>query len=175
MIDLPILIQWKWVEQPPSFLVIFHFYDDYSKPNLRTAEMRFEGYGPFYIYVPEKLTPRLRPEEPRKVRTVVTWAPSHSELGLLMDLLSYANIVNGFKEQVKRELKKKLIIIDLATDRDLEFVAERIKNFRKFLVDKIDAFGIQEDQKTGETVWNFYSELCPEYLDYLKEILKPYL
>ena len=35
----------------------------------------------------------------------MTWAPSHPELGLLMELLSYANIINGLKETEKRKLR----------------------------------------------------------------------
>jgi len=175
---MPILVQWKWVEQPPSFLVIFHFYDDYSKPNLRTARMRFVGDRPSYIYLPEELVPiQHKSSESQKTRTVVTWAPSHSELGLLMDLLSYANIMNGFKEQVKRELRKELAIFefDIDSERDKELFTDRLVDFRETLVGKVHAYFAHEDNKTGKLIWDFYAELCPEYIDYLKEILKPYL
>lgn len=37
-----------------------------------------------------------------------TWAPSHPELVLLTELLSYANRINGFKEFEKGELRAKL-------------------------------------------------------------------
>ena len=35
MTGMPILVQWKWQERGKHFLVIFYFYDDFSKSNLR--------------------------------------------------------------------------------------------------------------------------------------------
>ena len=64
--------------------MIFHFHDDYSKPNIRFKKKFKDGRFEFE-------------------RPTITWAPSHPELGLLSELLSYANIINVLKETEKRE------------------------------------------------------------------------
>jgi hypothetical protein len=38
----------------------------------------------------------------------MTWAPSHIELGMLSELLMYANIIGGLSETARKELRKKL-------------------------------------------------------------------
>jgi len=85
---MPILVQWKWVERTTSFLVIFHFFDDYSNPNLRIQKKS----GTMEGFYPQK-------------EAWMTWAPSHVELGMLRELLRYANIVGGLKESEKRKLR----------------------------------------------------------------------
>ena len=69
-----------WNEQK-LFLVIFHFIDDFSEPNLRMS---------------------------KEYDNLMTWAPSHVELGLLGEILRYANIIDGLRETEKKELKYKL-------------------------------------------------------------------
>lgn len=173
---MPILVQWKWQEQTKTFLVIFHLDNDYSKPNLRTRKMRFEGKQPFYLYIPHDLIPPDQKQSnlrPIKIRTVMTWAPSHFEIGLLMELLNYANIINGLNETKKRELRKKLeIVIDLQKK---EVYPEYYENFREELLDKIFLFGYDEISNEKKPKWVFCAELCPEYIDYLRKILKPHL
>lgn len=64
---MPTLVQWKWKERTRSFLVIFHFYDDYSKPNTRFKKRKFKDK-------------KFEFERP-----TITWSPSHPELGLLSE------------------------------------------------------------------------------------------
>ena len=39
---MPIFVQWEWKGRTKSFLVIFHFYDDFSKPNLRMKMKKYD-------------------------------------------------------------------------------------------------------------------------------------
>jgi len=167
---MPIFVQWEWQERTKTFLVIFHFYDDYSKPNIRLKKKTFKDEG-------------LEFE-----RSTITWAPSHPELGLLSELLSYANIVNGLKLIEKRKLRH-----------DLE-IACREEGFLRLYWNPIDALiesaphrltlfemgdvAIYVGRHNVKTLkkekmeWkNFFFcvELCHEYIDYLKKALKPYL
>ena len=82
---MPVLVQWKWKEETKSYLVIFHFFDDFSAPNLRTTILGISKshFGEDIDLSKRKSTPLL------------TWAPSHIELGLLSEVLSYANRING--------------------------------------------------------------------------------
>jgi len=102
--NMPILVQWKWVEKAKSFLVIFHFFDDYSNPNLR-------------IQKKSGLWERIYPQK----EAWMTWAPSHVELGMLGELLRYANIVDGLKESEKRELRDVLEGLSSDSVHDLSF------------------------------------------------------
>ena len=52
-------------------------------------------------------TDRSKMLSPKK-RTVTTWAPTHIEIGLMAELLTYANIINGLKLNQRIELKPKL-------------------------------------------------------------------
>lgn len=89
---MPVFVQWKWKEETKTFLVIFYFYDDFSKPNLRVRKYE-KGHllmlTPSEIFTPSKAW--------------MTWAPSHPEMALLTQLLTYANIINGLKEDKKDE------------------------------------------------------------------------
>ena len=165
---MPILVQWKWKERTKSFLVIFHFYDDYSKPNLRTKKRKFKGKGVEFE------------------RATITWAPSHLELGLLSELLSYANIINGLKETEKRALRRDLEIA-VKGNKYLHLYWDPIKDLLK-LPNKVLLFeGPNKVLFLGHTIIKQYEkeivekdflfciELCPEYIDYLKKTLKPYL
>jgi len=164
---MPILVQWKWKEKTKSFLVIFHFYDDYSKPNIRFKKKKFKD------------------EKSEFERPMITWAPSHPELGLLSELLSYANIVNGLKETEKRELRKDLQIA-LEEENELRLYYAPIKDLIQ-LTDKVLLFEAPEfasflsphivdyEREKIEKEFFFCVELCPEYIDYLKNVLKPYL
>lgn len=165
---MPVLVQWKWIKRTKSFLVIFHFDNDYSKPNLRTRKMRFEGKRPIYLYVPQDLVPEEDVSHPAKIRTVMTWAPSHLELALLTELLCYANVINGLSETEKKELRYKLEIMTTP----VEYYAD----MKKELKDKIFFFGYDETWEiTEKPKWVFCVELCPKYIDYLKKVLKPYI
>ena len=85
--NMPILVQWKWKERTKSFLVIFHFYDDYSKPNLRLKKRKFisrttyyEWRQLFYLPINEPLDIEIIKDKDREFqKPVMTWAPSHPE------------------------------------------------------------------------------------------------
>ena len=154
---MPILVQWKWQERTKSFLVIFHFTDDYSETNLR-----METFYPF-------------PGLPSPLKnTRMTWAPSHVEMALLSDILSYANLINGLKETEKEDLRDKL----QGTRVKYEDTEAHIDEIGYVLQHFLEEVGLKcvicrPDPNSGE--WQIFFELCPEYIDYLKNVLKPYL
>ena len=148
---MPILVQWKWKERTKTFLVIFRFIDDFSKPNLRVKI--YSSYG-----------------ANAPARADMTWAPSHVELGLLSELLGYANIIDGLSGDVKTELRKKLEILfeeKGAAHTYWEFAGAIGKEIPKRPC-IIDVGKFPDD-------WRFWAPVCPEYIDYLKRVLKPYL
>jgi len=167
---MPIFVQWKWQERTNSFLVIFHLYDDYSRTNLRlTKKTLCDGESEFE-------------------RPTITWAPSHLELGLLNELLSYANIVNGFKEVKKKELRRDL---EIAVDEGKEHVnlywspiENLLESHNRLMLFEVPSRGLMikypervkayVKKKEGKDSF-FCAELCPEYIEYLKKILRPYL
>ena len=160
---MPVFVEWEWKERTKSFLVIFHFCDDFSKPNLR---MRKYVKGELFTISPSEV---LEPKE-----AWMTWASSHQELALLSDVLSYANIVNGLKESEKKSLRTKLGGVEKVR-------REHDKEIHEFELDKnaenkIAIFYIECRRPKHEThIVHCCAELCPEYIDYLKKILKPYL
>jgi len=177
---MPILVQWKWEEGTKTFLVIFHFYDDYSQPNIRLNNKT------------------IKDGESEFERPTITWAPSHLESGLLSELLGYANIINGLKEGGKRELRRDLEVAVKGEDGNLRLYAYPIKNLlesqNKILLfetpdsclfirhmDWIDESTEPEmhlegyDKKIKGRDWFFCAELSSEYIRYLKRALTPYL
>ena len=171
---MPIFVQWKWQEKTKSFLVIFHFFDDYIRNNIRFRKKRFEGGKgvPAYLYFPKiHISSPFTPIEPVQFKTVMTWSPSHIELGLLSELLNYANIINGLKEDEKRKLKEK-------------FEGRSFEGESSYLIDQLKPdvmdkghyvlLGYEFD-KGKKMKWVFCVELCAEYIDHLKKLLKPYL
>jgi hypothetical protein len=132
------MVQWKWMKRTKSFLVIFHFVDDFSEPNLRMS---------------------------REYANLMTWAPSHVELGLLGEILRYANIIDGLSATEKLALRYKL------------------QGVKKFGGGGVARYVVVPDLKgSKEVVFEgkgkepyFCPLLCPEYIDYLKEVLKPYI
>jgi hypothetical protein len=121
VILLPVYVQWKWQEDTQMFLVILHFdparaSEDGWAPNLRSREMIFVRYK---TLTPESLQnyfPSVLPfkeceltDEQKKdalsikKRTVTTWAPSHVEIALVTELLTYANFLNGLKQNVDKK------------------------------------------------------------------------
>jgi len=176
---MPVFVEWRWKEQTKSFLVIFHFYDDFSSPNLRIKKYE-KGTIAIQIKSPYPEDPYSWSIEPRKVW--MTWAPSHPELGLLMELLSYANIINGLKETEKRKLKIELQGRTPLAEMVRKGFAPEDELIRGACPDDIKS-KIGKDKKTvvyfepevEPIVLHFCVELCPEYIDYLKTVLKPYL
>lgn len=144
MVSMPILVQWKWKEETKTFLVIFRFIDDFSKPNLRIK-----------IY--------------KSHCADMTWAPSHVELGLLSELLRYANIVNGLNESIKTKMRAELEVI--------------FQDKNRLVVTPQSMIDIDRETRDENCIihvgdideWDFWAPVCPAYIDYLKEVLKPYL
>jgi len=154
---MPVFVQWKWIERTKSFLVIFHFYDDFSKPNLRIKKYEKKQLG--MISSSEVLEPR---------KAWITWAASHIELALLSELLSYANIINGLKEAKKRKLRSKLECVkEVRFEGDKEIADVKVPIPKKFV------FFVEHGEPVH--VVNCFIELCPEYIEYLKKVMKPYL
>jgi len=170
---MPILVRWKWKEHTKSFLVIFHFTDDYTRTNLR---MKYFGLSPrdkeeFRSRFGEK---RLKDMLKHQGKAMLTWAPSHPEVGMLGEILRYSNLINGLKEFEKRKLKDKLQGTKLKWGEEGEkgqVLGKDIKNM--FKQTGIEYMFAKPDPETNE--WQFMFELRPEYIDYLKTTLKPYL
>lgn len=174
---MPIFFQWKWQENTETFLLIFHFDADGSKPNLRKREMAFRDplqNSTLFFYTPLDLLEGDEEIKDSRRRTVVTWAPSHVEAGLISEMLSYANIINGFKKNTKDELRSKLemAIMDDFREEDPYNNYQSLKNMLK---DKVYLFGFEKNYKNDKYNLVFCTELCPEYINYLKCILKPYM
>jgi hypothetical protein len=134
------------------------------------------GSVPYYYgYLSEEVASKISPPhvQPSKVITAMTWAASHSELGLLTELLCYANKVNGFKEHVKRDLKEQLVVFYPLDRPDVDRYLERKGRFQEALKDKIHSSGWLETNSEDNEL-TMCVELCQEYIDYLREILKPY-
>lgn len=198
---MPILVQWKWVERTKSFLVIFHFYDDYSKTNLRLKKRIFVGSSKWgYASLPRLPVPEYKTAISRESKRMIkfgmfkteksamTWAPSHPELAYLSQILSYTNIIDGLDVAEKRELRTKLEVVDRKNGIDGLILPEDFFEVEAFfskdqtgnerealaLIGKKTLAGF-DVEKNGQTDHFFCYELCPEYLDYLRNVLKPYL
>jgi len=166
---MPVFVEWEWKERTKSFLVIFHFYDDFSKPNLRVKKCGMGKGGRLMIVVTA--------EGPILPQTAwMSWAPSHSELALLSELLSYANIVNGLKESTKRELRVKLEVWKKGNF--IEDIGEYEPDVWVAFVPKVgtDKHVVYlEKREDSENDYHLCIQLSHEYIDYLKNLLKPYL
>lgn len=164
---MPIFIEWKWEERAQSLLAIFHFYDDFSKPNLRLMDSD-KAREPRFVF-----TKNARPVE----RSWITWAPSHTDMALLMQMLCYANIINGLKPSEKRELwveieGKRALRDEGFSKYELASIAVPDEIKRRIGSDKkVMAFGDPEDGDVLRTC----VELCSEYINYLRRLLKPYV
>ena len=146
---MPTFVRWKWEEKTKTFLVVFYFYDDFSKRNLRLKMVEVDSKGriPCIDFTASDTSDK---------QPVMTWAPSHYEIALLADILQYANIINGLKEEKKRKLMHNLLI-----ESPWDLSAELQKKI---------LFGLDENGEPFMAV-----ELCPEYIEYLKKILKSLL
>ena len=137
--NMPIYIQWDWKEKTRTFLVVFHFFDDFSAPNLRaTMEEVIEFKDK------TKKTPYL------------TWAPSHYELGLFSDVLSCANIINGFNYGQKIRIK-----ILLQNKHDEYYVPDGCRML------------VSCDFENGKKKYSYgLIELNATYVNFLKDLFK---
>ena len=106
-----------------------------------------------------------------KEREIMTWAPSHRELALLSDLLHYANMISGFSEPIRRDLRYDLEI--MVSEGHNRFSIDHDK-FAEFDI-RFSSYVGRERSKEGIKETVFCIELSPDYLDYLKDVVKPYL
>jgi len=178
---MPILVQWKWQEKTKTYLVIFHFYDDFSHPNLRLKKRKLEWFHSNTKQLMNapitEISSNSSSEIGHKETSILTWAPSHTEIALLGDLLHYANIIGGLSEGIRRDLRYDLeiTVVDKDLDKnewamDEKRIADLDRRFRNPSV----FFGYDLDKEGSKNAF-FCLELSPEYIDYLREILKPYM
>jgi len=164
---MPVFIEWKLEEQRQSLIAIFHFYDDFSKTNLRLIESS------------KAIEPGIcsREELIMAERPWISWAPSHIDMALLMQMLCYANIINGLKTSEKKKLWFELEGKKHLHDKGLSEHALASYALPDAIIEqigsdiKVMAFGDPKDEYVSHTC----VELCSEYLDYLRRLLRPYL
>lgn len=174
---MPIFVQWQWKEHTNTFLTIFHFWDDGAKTNLRMKKKvegfetvttsENEGKGefisatslPYYV-----LSPPLN-------MTYMTWAPSHPEFCFLTEVLTYANLINGLKESEKRNLRPILEgrLIQKGDYKREDYIFSDVQIHRELAKSMCDGTIVLFDEG------GICCKVCPEYIDYLRNLLKPYL
>jgi hypothetical protein len=118
---MPIFVEWKWIERTQTLLVVFHFWDNNQKENLR---MRIKEYDyeqiadadwekessasddefTSIVTCPEASFGQKYP----KTGAYLSWAPSHPEFCLLTEVLTYANLINGLRPHLRRKIREKL-------------------------------------------------------------------
>jgi len=165
---MPVFVEWEWQERFKSFLVIFHFYDDFSRPDLR---VRKYAKGHLFMARHSKVLSAKK--------AWMTWAPSHPERALLTELLGYADRINGLKEFEKGELRAKLEGVrkggyDLETgeyDADL-VVADASEILKEIGEGKLRFIYIEREPPELDLC--LCVELCQEYIDYLKKTIEKY-
>jgi hypothetical protein len=165
--NVPVFVEWRWKEKTKTFLVVFHFYDDFSRTNLRVNSTPEKNHLTLFTFVGGD--DFLNDVETKGAW--LTWSPSHVDLALLMELLTYSNIINGFKEAKKRSLIKHLEFI--SRKGTLNEVSGEVE-FADWT--KIGAMHnvVGCDKKLASYSENGHSyamaELCPEYIAYIKKL-----
>jgi len=177
---MPIFVEWKWVEKTKTFLAVFHFWDDEKKTNLRMRlEKEYEAFETCAYndsgeeegeFVPIETFPGLSggPGD-SKTRAYLSWAPSHPEFCLLTELLTYANLLNGMKINDKEKFRP--MLQGKTGKQEIEgheYISFQIssKLLHSMLKGRMISFA-------GQRGISF--EVCLEYVEYLRELLKPYL
>jgi hypothetical protein len=175
---MPIFVEWKWMEETETFLVVFHFWDDRKKPNLRmrVKEEGFETCG-FTAeeqegaeFVPIETFPYYMLSYP-DTNAYLSWAPSHSEFCFLTEILTYANLINGIKPPQRRKLRWKLqgkTIKEKRKGRELVTFEIHVELLRFLPEGKGNMVSF-----IGQDGISF--EVCLEYIEYLRMLIKPYL
>jgi hypothetical protein len=171
---MPIFIEWKWVERTKTFLAIFHFWDDGKKGNLRmTKEKEYSAFETC-VYVDEG----EKKDEFLDVITVpggrldsrtgayLTWAPSHPEFCLLTEILTYANLINGMKTNEKERLRPML-------QGKAEKYEVEGKRYTSFQISS-ELLGLTNSGKavTFSQSEGISFEVCLEYIEYLRDLLR---
>jgi hypothetical protein len=171
------LIRWKWEEKTKSFLVIFYFYDNFSKPNLRFTEKDISHFKDLpeaqFFNLPSGSDIQSEKESKPTKMHFMTWAPSHRELALLSDLLHYANMINGLPEKIRRDLRFDLEVFVDSGNNTFQVDEDVIKRLDSRLMRPNFILGRERSKNDNmETVC--CHQLSPEYLEYLGEVTKPY-
>ena len=131
----------------------------------------------------EKLVHPLSYEEFDKsvTKPIMTWAPSHVELGYLGEVLRYANIIDGLNENEKNDMRPFLAaeseqysIFAEATILDRFNSNEHMARLRDVLFGKHELYCIEKENEEIEIRFRGI-ELCEEYIEYLREVLKLYM
>ena len=161
---MPVYVRWQWKEKTKTYLVIFYFFDDLVKSNLRFRLMNVTKSGELLMLEEAENNPDVTPQ------SVMTWAPSHVEIALLGDILRYANIIDGLNEAVKRNLREKLEIQSSEKDR---YLIDATANWEDFF--KGTPAGLPMIAFVGGDDWFLCCKLSTEYIDYLSNAIKPYL
>ena len=163
---MPVYVQWKWEEKTKTYLVIFHFLDTFDKPNLRMKNVPRIDF---------KRSPNKIHLAPPKPTPIMTWAPSHPELGLLSEVLSYANIINGLDYGKKREIKDWLEgeafflkLVHPKKNKKITFLCS-VTNLE--LLKASELCNIMPYSEEEERYYRCF-KLTPEYIDYIKKGLK---
>ena len=164
--------------------LIFHFYDDYSNPNLgtknrivcRDLNMRDSKVVITYSTPPSSRFQSFIDDgiygKSLGKKAIMTWAPSHPELGYLAEVLRYANIIDGLSEEEKRYLRFDLELVVGMSDRQFAIDEKRIEDLDFRFADKKKLVFFDENI-AGKMA--LCVELCQEYIDYLKLVLKQHL
>ena len=95
---------------------------------------------------------------------------SHPELALFTELLSYTNTTNGMKEYKKR----KLIKVIETPSYGLALARVKAGSCAREYFNKGRFYLIGYEHTRPETRLLCCAELCPEYIDYIKDLLKQY-
>lgn len=181
---MPVFVHWEWKERTKTFLVIFHFYDDYSNPNLRTKNravcrdlhMRDSNVVITFSPPPSSRFQKAIDDgifgESLGKKAIMTWAPSHPELGYLAEVLRYANIIDGLSEEEKRDLRFDLELVVGINDRTFAIDEKRIEDLDFRFADK-KKLVLFDENIAGKMA--LCVELCQGYIDYLKLVLKQHL
>lgn len=174
---MPIFVEWQWKENTKTFLVVFHFWDDGVKPNLRMRikEEDFEFVAPLDNDLEGEFSAVVSAPHhgvlpyPR-TNAYLSWAPSHPEFCFLTEVLTYANLINGQKPNRRRNLRAKL-----------EGKASKVEDEKgQEYFDYEVHSELLNSMPTGRMAIFASSkgisfEVCLEYLEYLRKILNPFL
>lgn len=164
---MPVFVEWRWKEETKTFLVIFHFYDDFSRTNLRVNSTPEKNRLTLFKFVGGD-----DPFDPVETKGAwLTWSPSHVDLALVVELLTYSNIINGFKEARKRSLIEHLEFISRrGTLNEVSGEVERADWIKIGAMHNV--VGCEKKLATYSENGHSYAmaELCPEYIAYIKEL-----
>jgi hypothetical protein len=104
-----------------------------------------------------------------RTNAYLSWAPSHAQFCLLTEVLTYANLINGLKPHIRKRLRFKLqglINEKMCTD----------KNRDHFLIDYELLSNMGKKAIVSFSGQDYLSfEVCQEYIEYLRKLIKPYI